>query len=70
MKNCTDTLEESLKFLTEINMVFYKTSSNSPWNLCKEVKNLNPNINLHLKTYSSLIHNCQILETTKWYLST
>ena len=61
MQNSEDTLENSLQFLTDINMLFYMNQNHAPWYLSKKAE---MSIQKSEHNVHSSFHNCQNLETT------
>ena len=59
------------QFITKLNTLSsYDPAINAPWYLPKGAESLCLYKNMHTDVYSSFIHNCQVLETTKWYIQT
>ena len=68
--NGTDTLEDSLMFCYKIKYTLaLQSSSFAPRYLTKGIENLYAHKYLYTDVYSSFIHNCQNLETTKMFFS-
>ena len=61
MQNSADTSEDSLQFVTDLNMLFYMNQNHAPWYLSKKAE---MSIQKFDHNVHSRFHNCQNLETT------